>query len=113
MYIIFIKRCKGTKSRGQNKTNSFVFYAETKYLRDFLPQRYKKKLKLQLYREIIAKRTTFGRLQSKNIPLSQPLLGFPPRGDGRGGQLISNVCSDDVNISDRTGIAVGLGFLDA
>ncbi len=63
MYIIFIKRCKGTKSRGQNKTNSFVFYAETKYLRDFLPQRYKKKLKLQLYREIIAKRTTFGRLQ--------------------------------------------------
>ncbi len=48
---------------------------------------------------------------------------FPPSGErlrvgasagiGRGGQLISNVSSDDVNISDRTGIAVGLGFLDA
>ncbi len=34
--------CKVTKSREQNKTNTFVFYAETEYLRDFLSQSYKK-----------------------------------------------------------------------
>ena len=39
--------CKGTKSREQNKTNGFVFFAEMEYLREFYSQRYEKSREIQ------------------------------------------------------------------
>ena len=42
---ITFSKCKDTKSQEQNKIKSFIFYAETEYLRDFIAKIQKKSQK--------------------------------------------------------------------